>query len=51
MDAVTQQDVQDLTALQVNETPTFFVNGRALPRFGAKRLADLVSQEVVKAKK
>lgn len=51
MDAVIQQDAQDLTALQVNNTPTFFVNGRALPSFGAKQLADLVSQEVAKVKK
>ena len=51
MDAVIQQDVQDLTALQVNKTPTFFVNGRALPSFGAKQLTDLVSEEIAKAKK
>lgn len=51
MNAVIQQDIQDLTALQVTKTPTFFVNGRPLPSFGEKQLADLVSQEVAKAKK
>jgi protein-disulfide isomerase len=51
MDAVIQQDLQDINALQVSKTPTFFVNGRPLPSFGAKQLADLVSQEVAKVKK
>lgn len=51
MDALIQQDVHDLTALQVSKTPTFFVNGRALPSFGARQLAELVFQEVAKVKK
>ncbi|MDX9887577.1 MULTISPECIES: DsbA family protein [Thauera] len=44
--AVIAQDVEDLTALQVNKTPTFFVNGRSLPSFGPEQLASLVAEEV-----
>ncbi len=51
MQAMLQQDVDDLTALQVNKTPTFFVNGRSLPSFGPEQLATLVAEEVAKAKK
>ena len=28
MQSLVQQDIEDLTALQVTKTPTFFVNGR-----------------------
>ena len=49
--AVLQQDVEDLKALEVTKTPTFFVNGRGLPSFGADQLAALVAQEVAKTKK
>lgn len=49
--AVLQQDTQDLTALGVNRTPTFFVNGRSLPSFGPDQLAALVAEEVAKAKR
>lgn len=51
LDALLRQDVQDLTVLKADKTPTFFVNGRPLPSFGQKQLADLVSEEVAKAKK
>ena len=34
MQALAAQDIEDLTALQVSKTPTFFVNGRSLPSFG-----------------
>nr|WP_242701322.1 thioredoxin domain-containing protein [Acidovorax sp. SD340] len=51
LDAVLQEDVEDLTALRVDKTPTFFVNGRPLPSFGVKQLADLISVEVTKAAK
>ena len=50
IEAVLQQDVQDLTALNVTQTPTFFVNGRPLPSFGEAQLATLVAQEVAKTK-
>jgi protein-disulfide isomerase len=43
--AVLAQDIEDLTALQVSKTPTFFVNGRSLPSFGPEQLARLVAEE------
>lgn len=51
MQALLQQDVEDLTALQVTKTPTFFVNGRSLPSFGPEQLAALVAEEVGKVKR
>lgn len=51
MQALLEQDVADLTALQVNKTPTFFVNGRSLPSFGPDQLAALVAEEVARAGK
>lgn len=51
VDAVLRQDVEDLTALGVSKTPTFFVNGRALPSFGEAQLKALVAEEVAKSKK
>ncbi|WP_302175111.1 thioredoxin domain-containing protein [uncultured Hydrogenophaga sp.] len=50
MQALLQQDIEDLTALQVTKTPTFFVNGRSLPSFGPGQLEALVAEEVTKAK-
>lgn len=49
--AALKQDVEDLTALEVTKTPTFFVNGRALPSFGREQLESLVAEEVAKVKK
>ena len=46
--AVLAQDIEDLPALQVSKTPTFFVNGRSLPSFGPEQLARLVAEEVGK---
>lgn len=51
MQALLAQDVEDLTALQVSRTPTFFVNGRSLPSFGPDQLAGLVTEEVAKVKR
>ena len=51
MQSLVQQDIEDLTALQVQRTPTFFVNGRSLPSFGPDQLAALVAEEVAKAKR
>lgn len=51
IEAVLRQDVQDLTALGVSKTPTFFVNGRSLPSFGEAQLRALVAEEVTKSKK
>ena len=51
MQTLLAQEVEDLTALRVQQTPTFFVNGRSLPSFGPDQLADLVAEEVAKAKR
>ena len=51
MQALLQQDMDDLTALQVTKTPTFFVNGRSLASFGPDQLTALVAEEVAKARK
>ncbi len=51
MDAMLRQDAEDLTALGVNKTPTFFVNGRPLPSFGLEPLTALVADEMAKVKK
>jgi len=51
MQSLLQQDIEDLTALQVTKTPTFFVNGRSLLSFGPDQLAELVAEEVAKVKK
>jgi len=39
-------EAEDLRALKVERTPTFFVNGKLLVSFGAEQLFDLVKQEV-----
>jgi len=36
VDQILQQESDDLTALKVERTPTFFVNGKPLPSFGAQ---------------
>lgn len=51
VEAVLRQDIEDLTALQVTKTPTFFVNGRSLQSFGPEQLAQLIAEEVAKARK
>jgi protein-disulfide isomerase len=50
IDKILQQDYADLKALNVNQTPEFFVNGRPLPSFGAEELQHLVEEEVAKAR-
>lgn len=51
MDALIAQEIEDLTALEVKKTPTFFVNGRGLPSFGIEQLKALVVEELAKSKK
>ena len=48
-DAVLRQDGEDVVALKVERTPTFFVNGRSMTNFGPQPLAELVKQEVAKS--
>jgi protein-disulfide isomerase len=51
MQSLLQQEIEDLTALQVTKTPTFFVNGRSMPSFGPDQLTALVAEEVGMLKK
>lgn len=46
IDAVLSADAADLEAAGVRQTPTFFVNGKPLPTFGAQQLYDLVLAEI-----
>ena len=50
VNAVLETDMQDVKAVGVRGTPTFFVNGRALSEFGPEPLRQLVSSEVAKAR-
>ncbi|PLC47931.1 hypothetical protein CR159_20910 [Pollutimonas subterranea] len=51
IEAIVEQDKADLRALQITQTPTFFVNGKPLPKFGLEQLKALVEQEVKAAYK
>lgn len=44
--AILNQDRADVEAMGINQTPTFFVNGRALDQFGEAELRALVAEEV-----
>lgn len=46
IDAVLRTDMEDLEALGVQRTPTFFVNGKPLPSFGPDQLVELVQNEI-----
>ena len=46
IDAVLAQDAADVAAVGVQRTPTFFVDGRPLMRFGADELKAMVRQQV-----
>lgn len=45
--AVLNQDAADIKTLGVQQTPTFFVNGRRLEEFGEQQLRGLVESEMV----
>ncbi|MBU8541996.1 DsbA family protein [Falsiroseomonas tokyonensis] len=51
VDAVLRQDVADIQAIGVRQTPTFFVNGKPLPSFGARQLTELVEAEVTASRR
>ena len=51
VDAVLQLDMQDVKAVGVQGTPTFFVNGRPLDKFGPEPLRQMVASEVAKVGK
>ena len=40
------QDMEDAKTVGARKTPTFFVNGKPLPRFGLPQLQALVASEV-----
>jgi protein-disulfide isomerase len=42
------QDLKDGQSLGVNKTPSFFVNGRPLVRFGQEQLKALIDEEMAK---
>jgi len=44
------QDVADAKALNVTQTPEFFVNGRPLPSFGFEQLRTLVDEELARSR-
>jgi protein-disulfide isomerase len=46
VDDMLRIEAEDLIALRVERTPSFFVNGKPLPKFGAQELLDLVASEV-----
>lgn len=46
---VLRQDSEDVQAMGVKKTPTFFVNGQPLSSFGKQQLYDLVKQNVLAA--
>ena len=49
-DQVLRQDGEDVVAIKVDRTPTFFVNGRRLDPFGAEQLMSLVTEELGRSK-
>lgn len=44
--AAIERDAEDAQTLGVKGTPTFFVNGKPLPSFGAQPLYDLIKSEI-----
>lgn len=44
LDELVRQDLKDAVALNVAQTPEFFVNGKPLPSFGYEQLKALVEQ-------
>ena len=49
VDAVLEQDLADVRAIELQATPTFFVNGKPLPSFGPQQLYELVVAELAVA--
>ena len=49
VDGLLRQESEDLVALKVERTPTFFVNGRPLPSLSPQQLLELVDSEVRRA--
>jgi len=45
-DKIIEQDIADGRALKVRATPTFFVNGKPLQRFGHQQLRNMIEEEI-----
>jgi len=43
-----KQDSEDAKTLKITKVPTFFINGKTLPKFGHKELEDLINSELQK---
>ncbi|MGH8436985.1 MAG: DsbA family protein [Pseudomonas sp.] len=50
IDAVLNKDMADVKTVGVRGTPTFFVNGKPLAKFGAEPLQELVQSEIDQAR-
>ena len=50
VDELLRMEEEDIIALQIGRTPTFFVNGRQPATFGPRPLMELVAAEVEKSK-
>ncbi len=49
IDGILEKDMQDVEAVGIRGTPTFFVNGRQLTQFGPEPLLQLVEESLSKA--
>jgi protein-disulfide isomerase len=50
IEAILTQDMADVRTVQIQGTPTFYVNGKQPAAFGPEPLAQLVQSEVAAAK-
>ncbi|MDR0408105.1 MAG: DsbA family protein [Campylobacteraceae bacterium] len=41
-----EQDIEDMNTLNINKTPSFFVNGKPLQKFGYNELKELIDREI-----
>jgi protein-disulfide isomerase len=46
LEKIVQQDLADAKKLGANKTPSYFVNGKPLQRFGYEQLKDLINSEL-----
>ncbi len=42
-----EQEIADMQEMQVTKTPSFFVNGKPLVKFGRQELSNLVAQAIL----
>lgn len=46
LDVIVKQSLEDAKTLGANKTPSFFVNGKPLEKFGLNELVDLINSEL-----